>query len=379
MKSPFKSSNNYIVYLMVISMVLCMCSCGSGKNNDNSVPIENIASGIESDTFSDHNSTPDNSSTFSEIESKKSDTETNSEITSADTSLTVFNSSSAALSSSYRDTSSINSASDSSFSSQDSTTTTTTYIVTDNSASNNNKKQTESKNATQNGTQSGDNNSTSVQTNPNNSGKRLVVIDAGHQRSANLEQEPIGPGSGETKMKVSGGTAGRTSGKAEYELTLELALQLQSVLEERGYEVIQVRTSHDVNISNSERSAIANNAGADAFVRIHANGSDNTSQSGAMTICQSASNPYNGNLYERSKALSSYVLDELVAATNCNKEYVWETDTMSGINWATVPVTIVEVGYMSNPQEDLLLASADYQEKIVDGISNGLDLYFSKY
>ncbi len=207
-------------------------------------------------------------------------------------------------------------------------------------------------------------------------GECLIAIDAGHQGHANSEKEPDGPGSSVMKAKVAAGTSGAASGLAEYQLTLQVSLKLQKELESRGYKVLMIRTSHDVNISNAERAKIANDAGADAFLRIHANGSDDPSIHGCVTACQTSSNPYNANLYSACRTLSEDVLDCFCAATGAKKKYVWEVDNMSGINWCTVPVTIVELGFMTNPDEDLRMATEDYQYAMAKGIADGVDAFF---
>lgn len=206
----------------------------------------------------------------------------------------------------------------------------------------------------------------------------LVAIDAGHQRKGNYDKEPNGPGSDIMKAKVSSGTQGVSTGIPEYELNLAVSLYLKEELIARGYEVIMIRENHDVDISNVERARIANDAEADAFIRVHADSSDSATAEGVMTICQTSKSPYNPEWYEESKKLSELVLQEVVKETGAKKRYVWETDTMTGINWTTVPTTILEMGFMSNPKEDKLLATEEYRKKIAVGVANAIDLYLKE-
>ena len=204
----------------------------------------------------------------------------------------------------------------------------------------------------------------------------VVVIDPGHQGRGDSTTEPNGPGSATMKARVAGGTHGTTTGVYEYELTLAISQQLQTELQNRGYTVYMTRTSHDVNISNMERTQYATSVGADIAVRIHANGAENASVSGAMALAPSSSNPYISYLSGSSWNLSQCVLNSYCQATGMRNQGVTGSDTMTGINWSTVPVTILEMGYMTNPTDDTNMENPSYQSQMVQGIANGIDAYF---
>lgn len=206
--------------------------------------------------------------------------------------------------------------------------------------------------------------------------KRIVAIDAGHQRKGNYDTEPIGPGAKATKAKVSSGTQGRYTKVPEYELNLVVAKKVKEELINRGYEVVMIRETHDVDLSNKERADIANKSGADIFIRIHANGSENPSVNGTSTLYPSKKNPYIADLSAASLKLSQAIVDAICENTGSKNRGAIAHDDMSGINWSKIPVTIIEMGYMTNEKEDKLMQTEDYQNKIAQGICDGIDKYF---
>lgn len=204
----------------------------------------------------------------------------------------------------------------------------------------------------------------------------VVVLDPGHQAHGDETKEPNGPNSKESKKRVSSGTKGTTTGIYEFELNLDIALQVKDELESRGYTVFMTRSSHDVNISNKERAEYATSVNGNIFVRIHANGSDSSSVTGALALAPSAKNPYIANLSEDSTKLSECILNSYCDATGMSNHGVRGDDSMSGINWSTIPVTILEMGYMTCPSDDKNMQDDAYQLKMVKGIADGIDKYF---
>ncbi len=196
----------------------------------------------------------------------------------------------------------------------------------------------------------------------------VVVIDPGHQTHANSGQEAIAPpeyGISGTKDKCSSGTSGVSTCRSEYKVNLEIGLKLASYLESLGCEVHMTRTENDVDISNIERAEFALSYSPDVYIRLHCDGSDNSSARG-IGVFVTDLGPLTDKLGDWGDMLGNCLSD----STGSSYRGCWASSTYSGLNWAAdVPSFLLEMGFMSNSTDDELLSDPDYQDKICEGIA----------
>ena len=209
-------------------------------------------------------------------------------------------------------------------------------------------------------------------------GKTVVVcIDPGHQARSDTKKEPIGPGSTTMKPRVAGGATGVETGIPEYEIALQISMNLKRRLEAAGVRVVMTRTTNDVNISNAERAQIANKAKAALFVRVHANGSPEAGAAGISTLYP-GDTQWTRAIMGKSKQAADLVQRAALTATGAPNDGITPRTDLAGFNWAQVPSVLVECGYLSNPVEDRLLASPAYQDKVAMGIASGVLRYLGQ-
>ena len=200
----------------------------------------------------------------------------------------------------------------------------------------------------------------------------VVVVDPGHDLRANTQTEPIGPGSSMRKIKDGGGTSGVASGLREAELNLKVGLRLRSLLERSGVKVVMTRTrTARTSMGNIARARIANHAGAALFLRIHADGSTDPTARGTHTLYPALRRGWTDDVYAESKRAARVVQARLRPALGFPDRGLQERSDFTGFNWADVPVILVEMGFMTNPTEDRLLATAAYQRRAALGLCRG--------
>jgi N-acetylmuramoyl-L-alanine amidase len=207
----------------------------------------------------------------------------------------------------------------------------------------------------------------------------VVVLDPGHDLRANPATEPIGPGSTTQKIKDGGGTRGVVSGLTEAQLNLRVALRLRTLLERAGVRVVMTRTkAAGTSMGNIARARIANRAHAALFLRVHADGSTDRSVRGTHTLYPALRRGWTDDIYAASKRAATIVQSEAVRALGFPDRGLQERSDYTGFNWSDVPVILAELGFMTNPTEDRLLAGAAYQHRAAVGLCRGTLRYLRR-
>ncbi|WPC40951.1 N-acetylmuramoyl-L-alanine amidase [Clostridium sp. JS66] len=202
--------------------------------------------------------------------------------------------------------------------------------------------------------------------------KKIIVIDPGHADRSNLEKEPLSPGSSEMKIKDGGGAEGVVTKTPEYSVNMSVSMKLKALLESEGYTVKMTKTKSSESLGNVERAEVGNKENADLVIRIHADSSDSSKVSGASMLVPEPINENTRSINEKSMYYGKTILNTLVSEVGMNNRGVVQRNDMTGFNWSKVPVVLVEMGFLSNPQEDKLLCSDEYQSKLAQGLCHGI-------
>ena len=191
---------------------------------------------------------------------------------------------------------------------------------------------------------------------------KVVIVDAGHGT----------PDEG----------AESDNGTTEAEINLKIALKLQNLLEQSGCTVILTRSDEN-SIYDAEadtirekkvsdihnRVKIGNESSADIFVSIHLNKIPEQQYDGWQTFYKTAS--------EESKELATCIQNNLNDAIQKeNNRQPAELNSIYIMKYVEIPITVVECGFLSNPTEEQLLITDEYQNQLAWGIFNGIIDYF---
>lgn len=186
---------------------------------------------------------------------------------------------------------------------------------------------------------------------------KLVVIDPGHGGS---DPGAIG-----------------VRGTREKQLNLNMAMQLKAIVEKSGAKVLMTR-DNDIDVSGPNatdrdelqaRTSVANNNKADIFISIHHNSSANSDRSGTGTYY------YLKTAFDVMLARS---IQEAMLPAGGLVDYGVRQANFYVIKNVTMPAVLLEIGFMSNPQEEQTLINPAFQQKIAQAIVTGIDQFFTQ-
>lgn len=201
---------------------------------------------------------------------------------------------------------------------------------------------------------------------------KVIVIDPGHANRSNLELEANAPGSSVMKIKDGGGAVGIDTKTPEYLINMNVSLQLRDLLQKEGYTIVMTKTDNSVSLGNIQRAEIGNNENVALVIRIHADSAENTTASGASMLVPLPVNEGTKAIIDESNRCGRIILNSLTSEVGMKNTGLAPHNDMTGFNWSKVPVILVEMGFLSNPDEDRKLSDANYQAKLAKALADGI-------
>ena len=201
-----------------------------------------------------------------------------------------------------------------------------------------------------------------------------VCVDPGHQRTTQIETVGLMPGSNSTVTTRVGMAKGRETQRRESQVVLEIGMQLRNALMEEGASVAILRETQDTFVGMLDRAELANSVNADFLLHLHCNSrSGNPDTQGIEIYCPLGS-PYAREVADEAdyRRMGEILLAAMQEATGQSKGGVTLNNTYVGNNWAMMPSFLIEMGYMTNMEEDLKLSCPVYQQWLVQGMVEGV-------
>ena len=199
----------------------------------------------------------------------------------------------------------------------------------------------------------------------------MICLDPGHNTAPAVGRrtEPIGPGSSTRKIKDGGGAPGEAA------VALAIALRTRTLLRSTGYRVAMTRGARPYAGGNIARARFCNARHASLMIRIHADGSSNTSLHGVQTLYPTLHRGWTDDIYARSLRAARALQEAVVRSTGAANLGLSPRSDLTGFNWANVPAILIETGFMTNPLERRRLQSPGYQLRIARGLVAGTEAF----
>ena len=153
-----------------------------------------------------------------------------------------------------------------------------------------------------------------------------------------------------------------SSGLTESSVNLDVALRLGELLTESRQSVKYSKTTN-ISMTLAERARLANEWGANYFVSIHCNAAENSTAHGTETFCYRADTT--------AERLAKSVQNNLVSQIGLRDRGV-KTANFTVLRLTTMPAILVELAFISNPEEERLLSSNRFRQNCAIGIANGI-------